>query len=545
MKNCIVWGCAPEGSTAGSVCVKGGTFENNVTEVEVGTGTKTGDPVFVGAETNDFRITRASSAYQTGLPLADVPVDIAGLARDAEKPCIGAYEFDPSSEAFELRLKLAKNKYPMNADIVVEAVVTGAGDETLPVVWTLNGETLATTETSVTLTGLSAGAYTIKASVEHLGRAASQEAAFAVQPSKVFVNNTGSGTYPYATEETATNSFEAAFAALYSSFDTTGEVNIGAGFYTNLAPVTFSNPVTVRGAGQDATTIVCTNGITAFTLANEAATLCDLTLSGRLQGAVMSAGRILRCRFADCHYARLSLDTMGAGVNLSGGLVADCLFERCFAEGAYGRGAAAYLTDGVVSNCVIRQCMAGATMEAACGGSVCLVNGGLVASCRIEDARGSTFPAFFNKGGTIRNVYVTGTAAGASAMAYSVGTVENCTLARNSVGEGRCAVVATAGAFRNNIVWDNVGGESTNAIAVAQNCCYPDAVEGVDGNTAKDPQLKSDGRIKSCSPCRNAGVNQPWMEGAVDLNGNPRILNGIVDMGAFEVPDSGLLLMVK
>jgi hypothetical protein len=36
------------------------------------------------------------------------------------------------------------------------------------------------------------------------------------------------------------------------------------------------------------------------------------------------------------------------------------------------------------------------------------------------------------------------------------------------------------------------------------------------------------------SPCVNTGSNQDWMTNAVDLEGNARILNNIVDMGAYE-----------
>jgi len=41
-------------------------------------------------------------------------------------------------------------------------------------------------------------------------------------------------------------------------------------------------------------------------------------------------------------------------------------------------------------------------------------------------------------------------------------------------------------------------------------------------------------RLTANSPCVNAGTNLPWMAGAEDLDGGQRILNGRVDIGAFE-----------
>ena len=41
-------------------------------------------------------------------------------------------------------------------------------------------------------------------------------------------------------------------------------------------------------------------------------------------------------------------------------------------------------------------------------------------------------------------------------------------------------------------------------------------------------------RLLKSSPCINAGANASWMTSAYDLDGNDRILNDIVDMGAYE-----------
>src|SRR5438132_14186662 len=40
--------------------------------------------------------------------------------------------------------------------------------------------------------------------------------------------------------------------------------------------------------------------------------------------------------------------------------------------------------------------------------------------------------------------------------------------------------------------------------------------------------------LASSSPCIGAGIVQPWMTGAQDLDGNPRVTGASVDMGAYE-----------
>jgi len=44
----------------------------------------------------------------------------------------------------------------------------------------------------------------------------------------------------------------------------------------------------------------------------------------------------------------------------------------------------------------------------------------------------------------------------------------------------------------------------------------------------------SDYHIQMGSPCIDTGAIMPWMTGATDLDGNPRIHDGKVDMGCYE-----------
>jgi len=69
------------------------------------------------------------------------------------------------------------------------------------------------------------------------------------------------------------------------------------------------------------------------------------------------------------------------------------------------------------------------------------------------------------------------------------------------------------------------------------NCCVTPAPGGI-GNITNDPlfsnSLSGNYRLQMGSPCIDAGTNEPWMAVATDLDGKPRIIDGRVDMGAYE-----------
>ena len=398
----------------------------------------------------------------------------------------------------------------------------------------------------MTLKGLPSGAHVIRAAVVFEGKPAAKEETFAILPTKVFVNHTGSGTYPYATEETGTDSFEAAFAALWGAADVTGEVVVAEGVYTNVTAVSFLNPIRVHGEGMDRTKIFCKTRFVPFSLGNRAAILSGLTIEGGSRGASMSSGRIVGCRFLGCGNSLVELSS-GGGINMSGGTVANCRFQGCYATGLYGGGGGACLTDGMITNCMFSGCQSGTDVANDQGGGAVLLLGGTVTHSQLLNSQGGVYPAFRIKGGTMRNVLVTGTKAGSTVAAYQDdGTIESCTIAGNSVLASTGTVHVAGGTFRNNIVWGNTGVcELVKKGGSVDHCCYPEAKEGVNGNTAKDPLLKKGCVIKSCSPCRDAGVDQPWMTGATDLCGNPRICDDRVDIGCFEVRPSGLMLIVR
>jgi hypothetical protein len=77
------------------------------------------------------------------------------------------------------------------------------------------------------------------------------------------------------------------------------------------------------------------------------------------------------------------------------------------------------------------------------------------------------------------------------------------------------------------------------------NCCATPLAPGP-GNIAADPAfLNTNGlstlRLSSNSPCINSG-NNAFAAGPTDLDGNPRIAGGTVDMGAYEFQSPASIL---
>lgn len=121
----------------------------------------------------------------------------------------------------------------------------------------------------------------------------------------------------------------------------------------------------------------------------------------------------------------------------------------------------------------------------------------------------------------------------------------NCTIADNNYGG--LGLDAASVALTNSIFWGNAGYDlaGTGSVSVAY-CNLQNYMMsgtrigsiGVNGNLSADPQFVASAtnnyRLNILSPCIDAGINQPWMAGARDLDGERRTYNGKVDLGAYE-----------
>ena len=146
---------------------------------------------------------------------------------------------------------------------------------------------------------------------------------------------------------------------------------------------------------------------------------------------------------------------------------------------------------------------------------------------------------------TLNNCALTGNSALLGGGAYNC-VLSNCTLSANAAGDYSSSVPAGAGAcgctLLNCILFLNMQSDGTgsavNSDAASSTliyCCTTTPFAGP-GNISGDPlfvDAPGDLRLQPGAPCINAG-NNAYARVPVDLDGNPRILFGTVDLGAYE-----------
>jgi len=161
-------------------------------------------------------------------------------------------------------------------------------------------------------------------------------------------------------------------------------------------------------------------------------------------------------------------------------------------------------------------------------------------------------------GGTLRNCLVAGNKAvyEGSGVWANAGTIENCTIVGNtqkSSGSAATGLCATGVILRNNLIWGNTKYDGVTAADLSvwsltaknvYNNNSPTAISPGSNNIAVNPQFVNaaagDYRL-GYSDCVNGGSNLTWMAEATDLDGNPRIVKNIVDIGCYErVASTGL-----
>ncbi|MFQ5463689.1 MAG: right-handed parallel beta-helix repeat-containing protein [Phycisphaerae bacterium] len=144
---------------------------------------------------------------------------------------------------------------------------------------------------------------------------------------------------------------------------------------------------------------------------------------------------------------------------------------------------------------------------------------------------------------------------GGGMLAWGFATLANCTFSQNyaAYDSGGFGTFGAPSSVTNCILWGNTGGGTTleqqqlfgTALSVDYSCVqgWTGALGGV-GNNGADPLFADPGlgdfHLSTDSPCIDAGNNDAVPQSVTtDLDGNPRVVNAVVDMGAYEFQEGG------
>jgi len=199
--------------------------------------------------------------------------------------------------------------------------------------------------------------------------------------------------------------------------------------------------------------------------------------------------------------------------------------------------------NAVVSNCVV------AGNSAGYGGGA---YGGTLKNCTLTGNSAACGGGAY--GGTLNNCALSGNSASYSGGGAAQATLNNCTLTGNWAVKGGGA---DEGTLNNCIVYFNTGIDGANWAnwsvlyggALNYCCTTPLPTNGV-GNITNAPLFVDDAagnlRLQPNSPCINAGNNSyltdSYFANCLDLDGNPRIFGGTVDIGAYEFQGPGSVI---
>ena len=266
-------------------------------------------------------------------------------------------------------------------------------------------------------------------------------------------------------------------------------------------------------------TCIVSNNIAAYWGGGvgEATSLSNCIITGNSTWA-QPGGGVYR---STCYNCTISGNSASGGEGSgAGGGGAEGTFYNCLIVGNTATGSGGGVGDTTWGSTTLYNCLIASNVcrstESSCGGSVVSMGKGVyLYNCTIvSNSAGST-----NGGG----VYIKPT---------GTGTFVNCIIYSNSA----------AGGTNNNY---NI----TNVATFTNTCTTPLPATGAN-NITNNPVFANftngNFRLTKYSPCVNAGTNESWMTGAIDVDAHQRIdhFSGITDIGCYEYLLSGTMITI-
>ena len=277
--------------------------------------------------------------------------------------------------------------------------------------------------------------------------------------------------------------------------------------------VVIDKPITVRSVNgpevtiiQGARDLVTTNGDAAVRCVylGSNAVLSGFTLTN---GATRAMGEEVKGGGAWCeasgviNHCRLLGNVALTGSGVYGGTLNFCNLTGNRADSRFSRGGGAYgatLNDCVLSNNHVAEYGGGAVQST--------LNRCRLSQNRVAKRGGGAFDCLLN------NCLLDDNSANLGGGGAYMSTLNNCTMLSSSIDSST---------INNSIVFNS------GVMSSTLNSTYtgdPQFVDAAGGNY----------RLKSISPCIDAGDNA-YSQGEADVEGNPRVVAGIVDQGAYEL----------
>jgi len=287
-----------------------------------------------------------------------------------------------------------------------------------------------------------------------------------------------------------------------------------------------------------------------------------------LGNAALLGGGACACTLANCTLASNTASSAGGGVYgasaYGASLLTNCTLTGNAAAGAGGGGGAygASLFHCVVANntatnngggaysCAMNNCLVVGNQAfggVAGGGAGGGASGGGLTNCVVCNNTASLGGGLYAASATdcliVSNTAPTG---GGVAAGGSGQTLLNCTVVGNTASSSGGGVSGGSGAWLYNcIIYYNSAPTGSNIIGAKYyySCTTAPLLEA--GDIADEPAFVNpaagDFHLQSNSPCINSGNNADATV-PTDLDGNPRIAGGTVDIGAYEFPNPSSVL---
>jgi len=436
-----------------------------------------------------------SAAYTNGL-------DIDGEAW-ANPPSIGCDEYHPGAVTGPLNVSIQADNTNVGPGFAVNFTAQISG-RTSASRWIFDDGTVISNLPFTSHSWLTVGNHIVLLRAYNESYPAGVTSTQVVQVIKQFyVNiNNSNPTPPYTNWATAATSIQDAIDAAYPG----GTILVSNGVYQTgghvaqdnaMNRVAVTKPLAIIGInGPSVTTIYAGNntyeyGTRCVYLAN-GAMLSGFTLSGGLIGFGTGQG------------------FFGGGVNAGSAVVSNCIITG---NSIYAKGQGGGIYGGTLIDCTISG---NSTPE---NENVTSIGGGACSS-------------------TLINCIISGNSCGGYGGGAYGCTLNNCTVIGNSALVGGGTAYCTV---NNSIVYFN----SNNSVygpypnydnaSFLNSCTTPDPA-GI-GDIIQDPLFVNpaagDFHLQTNSPCINSG-NNTYVSVTNDLDGNPRIVGGTVDIGAYE-----------